>query len=79
MSLVEAAARQSSCPRVKEIAAVILEPKNIKQEVLQAPESGPGSFPMSQLFASGGQSYGASTSASVHWSEYSGLISLRID
>ena len=79
MSLAEAAAHQSSCPRVKEIAAVILEPKNIKQEVLQAPESGPGSFPMSQLFASGGQSYGASTSASVHWSEYSGLTSLRID
>ena len=37
------------------------------------------SFPMSWLFASGGQSTGASTSASVHWSEYSGLISFRID
>ena len=35
-----------------------------------------GSFPISQFFASGGQSIGASASAS---SEYSGLISLRID
>ena len=38
-----------------------------------------GSFPMSRLFPSGGQSIGASTSASVHWSEYSRLISFRID
>ena len=34
------------------------------------------SFPMSQLFTSGGQNIGASVSAS---SEYSGLISLSID
>jgi len=46
-----------------------------------------GSFLMSWLFASGGQSIGASASASVHWifneispsDEYSGLISFRID
>ena len=38
-----------------------------------------GSFPMSQLFASGGQSIGASASASVLSSEYSELISFRID
>ena len=36
-----------------------------------------GSFLMSQLFASGGQSIGVSASASV--SEYSGLISFRMD
>ena len=35
-----------------------------------------GSFPMSQFFTSGGQSIGVSASAS---SEYSGLISFRID
>ena len=38
-----------------------------------------GSFPMSQLFASGGQSIGASPSASVLKVEYSGQISFRID
>ena len=38
-----------------------------------------GSFPMSQLFASGGQSIGASVSASVLPSnDYSGLFSFRI-
>ena len=38
------------------------------------------SFPMSQFFASGGQSIGASTLASISpSSEYSGLISFRID
>ena len=37
-----------------------------------------GSFLMSQLFPSGGQSIGASSSASV-LNEYSGLISFRID
>ena len=43
------------------------------------PQSFPpsGSFPMSQLFASGGQSFGASVSASVL--PKSGLISFRID
>ena len=35
-----------------------------------------GSFPMSQFFASGGQSIGVSASAS---NEYSGLISFRVD
>ena len=35
-------------------------------------------FPMSQLFAAGGQGIGASASASAS-SEYSGLISFRID
>ena len=34
---------------------------------------------MSQLFTSGGQSIGASASASVLSSEYSGLISFRVD
>ena len=34
---------------------------------------------MSQLFASGGQGIGASASKSVLPSEYSGLISFRID
>ena len=39
-----------------------------------------GSFPMTQFFASGGQSTGVSASASVSPSnEYSGLISFRID
>ena len=38
-----------------------------------------GSFPTSQLFASGGQSIGASASASVLFNEYSGFISFRID
>ena len=38
-----------------------------------------GSFPMSQLFTSRGQSTGASASPSVFSNEYSGLISFRID
>ena len=38
-----------------------------------------GSFPMSQFFTSGGQNIGVSASASVPSSEYSGLISFRID
>ena len=37
-----------------------------------------GSFPMSRLFASGGQRIGASASTSVPSSEYSGWISFRI-
>ena len=37
-----------------------------------------GSFPISQFFASGGQSIGVSASASV-FPEYSGLISFRVD
>ena len=37
------------------------------------------SFPMSQPFSSGGQSIGASTSASFLPNEYSGLISFKID
>ena len=36
---------------------------------------GSGSFPMNRFFASGGQSTGASTSASVLSKKYSGLIS----
>ena len=45
------------------------------------PQSFPasGSFPMSVLFASGGQSTGACASASVPSNEYSGLISFRMD
>ena len=41
------------------------------------PESFPasGSFPMNQLFTSGGQSFGVSASASMNIDEYSGLIS----
>ena len=44
------------------------------------PQSFPasGSFPMSQLFASGGQSIGVSASTSVS-NEHSGLISFRMD
>ena len=38
-----------------------------------------GSFPVSGLFESGGPSIGASALASVPPSEYSGLISFRID
>ena len=38
-----------------------------------------GSFPMSQLFASGGQSAAVSASASSPSNEYSGLVFLRID
>ena len=38
-----------------------------------------GSFPMSQFFTSGGQSVGASASASSPSNEYSGLISFRMD
>ena len=45
------------------------------------PQSFPasGSFQMSQLFASGGQSIGASASASVRPMKHPGLISFRID
>ena len=45
------------------------------------PQSFPasGTFPRSQLFASGGQSIGASASASVLPMKYSGLISFRTD
>ena len=45
------------------------------------PQSFPasGSFPVSQSFASGGQSIGVSSSASVPSKEYSVLISFRID
>ena len=38
-----------------------------------------GSFPVSQLFPSGGQSIGGSASAVSPSNEYSGLISFRID
>ena len=38
-----------------------------------------GAFPMSQLFASGGESIGVSASASVPSNEYSGLISFSGD
>ena len=38
-----------------------------------------GSFPMSQLFALGGQSTGASALASVFSNEYSRMISFRMD
>ena len=38
-----------------------------------------GSFPMSHLFASGGQRIGVSASASSPSNEYSGLISFRMD
>ena len=37
-----------------------------------------GSFPMIQLFTTGGQSRGASASASIFFNEYSGLASFRI-
>ena len=38
-----------------------------------------GSFPMSQFFASGGQSIGASASTISLSNEYSGMISFRMD
>ena len=38
-----------------------------------------GSFPMSQFFASGGQSIGVSASTSSPSNEHSGLISFRMD
>ena len=38
-----------------------------------------GSFPMSQLFASGGQSIGASVSSISSSNEYVGFISFRVD
>ena len=38
-----------------------------------------GSFPMSQLFTSGGQSIGVSASTSVLPMKHSGLISFRMD
>ena len=38
-----------------------------------------GLFPMSQLFASGGQSIGVSASTSVLQNEHQGLISFRMD
>ena len=38
-----------------------------------------GSFPVSQFFASGGQSIGVSVSALVLPSEYSGLMSFRVE
>ena len=40
--------------------------------------SAPGSFPMSQFFASGSQSIGVSASASVLTNKYSGLIPLGL-
>ena len=45
------------------------------------PQSFPasGSFPVSQFFASGGQSIGVSASAISPSNEYSGLMSFRID
>ena len=45
------------------------------------PQSFPasGSFPMNQLFASGGQSIGVSASTSVLPNEHTGLISFRMD
>ena len=46
--------------------------------LLLLPSVFPGSFPMSQFFASGGQSIGASVSVSPS-NEYSGLISFRTD
>ena len=41
--------------------------------------SASGSFPVSQLFSSGGQSIGTSASAISPSNEYSGLISFRMD
>ena len=55
---------------------------NICHPLLLLPQSFPasGSFPVSPFFASGGQSIGVSTLASVLPSnEYSGLISFRMD
>ena len=59
-------------------------PSNISSSVTpfsSCPQSflASGSFPMSWLFASGGQSIGASASASAPSNKYSGLISFRMD
>jgi len=56
-------------------------PSNYLIPFSSCPQSFPTSesFPMSQLFASGDQSIGASATVSVLPVKYSGLISFRID
>ena len=60
-------------------SVTLCSPPSSSVTPFSCPQSCPasGAFPMSQLFASGGQSIGAS--ASVLPNEYSGLISFRID
>ena len=68
-----------SLPKVMPIESAM--PSNIppcRPLLLPSDLPASGSFPASQLFASGGQSVGASASASV-LPEYSGLISFKID
>ena len=62
------------------IESVVLSTCLILCHPFSCPQSFPawGSFPLSHLFASGGQSIGASASALSLSSEYSGLISFRI-
>ena len=67
-----------SCPLIRWCYPVIslpVTPFSFCPQTFPASES----FPMSWLFASGGQSFGASASSSALASEYSGLIFLRID
>ena len=58
-----------------------IQPSHPLSHPFSCPQSFPesGSFPMSWIFALGGQSIGASASASVLPNEYSGLISFTID
>ena len=69
-----------SLPRLMSIESVM--PSNhliLCRPLLLPPFPASGSFQMSQLFASGGQSIEVSASASVLPNEYSGLISFRMD
>ena len=72
------------CPSQVHIYCIhdALQPAILSSNTLSfCPQSFPasGAFPMSQLFTSDDQNTGASASASVLSSEYSGLISLKID
>ena len=72
------------CPSQVHIYCIhdAIQPAILSSNTLSfCPQSFPasGAFPMSQLFTSDDQNTGASASASVLSSEYSGLISLKID
>ena len=72
---------RNSCSLLKLMSIKAVMPSNplILCHPLLLPFPASGSFPMSQFLASGGQSIGVSSSASVFPNNYSGLISLRID
>ena len=67
-----------SCPLSQWCYLTILSSATLFSFCLQSFLSS-GSFPMNQLFASGGQSTEASAPATVLTNEYSRLISFRID